>query len=158
MKNVLKSLITFILGSQTTEEVVFFRRGYFITSNHSATQCTIEGWKGYRYKATIIAGNKFDESGFLIDHNEVHKAICEWIEENEMPSCEVTLQSLCHSIGGKIMDYGVDLKKLGMEIAPVDHRKLVMGEDGELVPADAENGELMQAMPAGAQYWCTFKR
>lgn len=144
-----------LLGDQTREEVRFYRRGYFITNNHTATQCTLDGWKGYRYKVTIIAGAKFDSSGFLIDHNNIHQAIAQWSEENEMPSCEVTLQNMCHRVGELVTNYGVDLRKLGMEIAPVDHKLLVKGEDGELVPTS--DGELLQAMPAGAEYWCTFK-
>lgn len=137
------------------EKVKFYRRGYFITNNHSATQCTLDGWKGYRYKGTIIAGNKFDKDGFLIDHNLIHKAITKWIEENEMASCEITLKNICYCVGEILVDYGVQLKEIGFEIAPVDHRKLIIGSDGELCPVDGE-GELMQAMPAGAEYWCTF--
>ncbi|WZE63540.1 hypothetical protein PANI_CDS0020 [Maribacter phage Panino] len=141
---------------RTKEEVRFYRRGYFVTNNHSATQCTIEGWKAYRYKATIIAGNRLDKSGFLIDHNSIHKLIIKWVEENQMPSCEVTLQSLCYTIGSMIIEYGVDLKKLGMEMAPVDHKLLGVGISGELEPISKEEGELLQAMPAGAEYWCEF--
>lgn len=142
-------------GEGTKEEVRFYRRGYFITNNHSATQCTIDGWKGYRYKATVIAGDRFDESGFLIDHNVLHQAICEWVEENTMPSCEVTLQSICHRIGEIIIDYGVELRRLGFEIAPVDHKLLAVNSYGELEPKEGAE-ELVQAMPAGAEYWCTF--
>jgi len=140
----------------TREEIKFYRRGYFITDNHTPTQCTIDGWKGYRYKVTVQAGATLDEDGFLIDHNKVHKCIVRWVEDNGMMSCEMTLQSLCHAIGSIIIDYGVDLYKLGVEIAPVDHTLLKVGEDKELVPIN--EGELLQAMPAGAEYWCTFKK
>lgn len=138
---------------KTEELIKFYRRGYFITNNHTPTQCTVIGWKGYRYKVTIEAGNKLDTSGFLIDHNEVHKTIEQWVDVQPMLSCEQTLMALCYRIGDLIIDYGVDLRRLGLEIAPVDHTQL-HEVNGELEPIS--NGELLQAMPAGAEYWCTF--
>lgn len=139
------------------EEVRFIRKGYFISNHPSSTQCTIEGWKGYKYKATIIAAPVLDESGFLIDHNELHRAICTWVFENTLPSCEVTLQTLCYIVTKVLLDYGVKLKKLGMEIVPVDHR-LLQGDWLELEPIGKNQGELLQAMPANAEYWCKFKK
>lgn len=153
VKSILLALVKGFLGTTTSEEIRFYRRGYFITNNHTATQCTIDGWKGYRYKATVIAGPKFDESGFLIDHNNIHTAVCKWVDNNPMPSCELTLRNFCYNIGQIIIDYGVDLKQLGFEIAPVDH-KLLHEVNGELEPKG--NHELVQAMPAGAEYWCKF--
>lgn len=149
--------ITLLVKSRpkmTHELIKFYRRGYFITNNHTATQCTAEGWKGYRYKVTLEAGKKLDAQGFLIDHNELHKLITDWVEREDMVSCEQTLQRLCYAIGEKAIDYGVDLRRLGLEIAPIDHNLLKENSDGELEPAG--HVEPSQIMPAGAEYWCEF--
>lgn len=139
--------------SKTTELIRFYRRGYFVTKNFSDTQCTVKGWEAYRYKITVEAGSKLDESGFLIDHNELHKCITEWANQNTMLSCEQSIQAICYAIGEKCIGYGVDLKKLGFEIAPVKKLDLYTGEDGELTH---RKDEAAQAMPAGAEYWCSF--
>lgn len=140
--------------TKTTELIRFYRRGYFTTENFSETQCTVKGWEAYRYKLTIEAGNKLDESGFLIDHNELHACITEWAKTQTMLSCEQSIQAICYEVGGKCIGYGVKLYKLGFEIAPVNKKDLVVGEDGELTHKDEEAA---QAMPAGAEYWCTFR-
>ena len=140
--------------SRTTELIRFYRRGYFITENFSETQCTVMGWEAYRYKITVEAGNRLDESGFLIDHNELHACITAWAKDNTMLSCEQSIQAICYEVGKKCIGYGVELYKLGFEIAPVNKEDLVYGEDGELTHKDEEAA---QAMPAGAEYWCTIK-
>tara|TARA_R110000737_G_C14624761_1_gene494638 strand:- start:50073 stop:50516 length:444 start_codon:yes stop_codon:yes gene_type:complete len=140
----------------TSQRITFHRKGYFISNKHSSTQCTVEGWRGYKYKATIMAACKFDENGFLIDHNEVHNAITNWVDNNNLPSCETTLQILCGVIARLLLDYGVDLWQLGMEIVPVDHKLLKTDNHGTLEPIDKKSGELLQAMPANAEYWCKF--
>jgi hypothetical protein len=154
MKAISQLFNSLFTSVKTTELIRFYRRGYFITENFTDTQCTVKGWEAYRYKLTVEAGNKLDESGFLIDHNELHRCISKWAETEDMLSCEQSIQAICYKVGSKCIEYGVDLYKLGFEIAPVNKKDLTYGEDGELTHIDEEAA---QSMPAGAEYWCTFK-
>ena len=133
----------------------FFRRGFFITDNHTANQCTTVGWKGYRYMVTIIAKPVLDDQGFLIDHSHVHAAITDYIKVMPMLSCEETVSNIAEMVADLMVLNGCDMKRLGFEICPVDHNYLAIDpEDGELKPTDRTKTN--HEKPASAECWIDF--
>lgn len=136
------------------ETLIFYRKGFFITNNHTEHQCTSVGWKGYSYAITIEAFPVLDENGFLIDHNILHKAITKWIADNPFPSCELTCKTLAMVVVDIILEHGAKLKRLGFSVRPVDHKWLIENEEGELVSRDKRI--VNHDKPASGEYWVTF--
>lgn len=140
---------------QYNKTLHFFRRGFFITNNHTANQCTSVGWKGYRYLVTIIAKPVLDEQGFLLDHSLIHALITDYIEKEPFLSCEETVSTICSLVADLLLSKGVVMKKLGFEITPVDHNFLAPdSEDGELKPTDRQ--KVNHTKPATAECWIDF--
>jgi hypothetical protein len=135
------------------QTVKFYRRGYFKTNKHTCTQCTTEGHRAYKYKVTVEASPVLDNSGFLIDHNEVHKLVTKYVRQNPMLSCEMTLINITHKVVKMLTNHGCALQKVGMEIRPVDHR-LIDKVDGELKLI--HNNGIEPELPASAEYWVEF--
>ena len=143
------------LPNVNDETIIFYRKGFFITDNHTEHQCTSVGWKGYSYSITIEAFPILDEDGFLIDHNILHAEITKWIKDNPFPSCELTCKTLAYVVANKILEHGAKLKRLGFSVRPVDHKWLMLNDNGELVSRDKRVVD--HDKPASGEYWITFK-
>jgi hypothetical protein len=79
------------------------RKGIFLPIKHTENQCGKEGNQSYEYLLTIIVKNQLDNKGFIIDHDDLNKAI------QECPiygSCE-EMQRLIHKKITEILPEGI---------------------------------------------------
>lgn len=127
------------------------RNGFFITDRFTQFQCTVEGWDTYRYELLVTGSPKWDENGFLVDHNHLHKTILEFILDNDMKSCEMVLEGLCDKLIQECTEKKVELKRLELSLFPV-HSDNVRIVDGQLRQVKFPK---MQ-MPAFGKYICEF--
>ena len=132
------------------ESLKLTRRGYFKTKNFTSTQCTVEGQETYWYACNIDADYVLDEQGFLIDHNNIHKAIKRHIKHHPMYSCEVMSRTLAHITGNMLVKYGCIIKSIDFTIIPVDKELLIKNTEGNLVAKDPLKMNFL--MPANATY------
>lgn len=106
------------------ETITLFRRGFFVTENFTATQCTTEGHEAYTYQATMLCDYKLDDSGFIVDHTLLHQQIVQHIDNNPMYSCEVMSRQLAHLITDFMLKEGCALRQIELTIIPVKKGQL----------------------------------
>lgn len=128
------------------------RIGYFTTKKFSDFQCTIRGWETYQYELALTGSPKWDENGFLMDHNLLHQRILQYILKNKMQSCEIVLEQLCESIIEECKGKGVELKRLELTLSPADKNDLKLNDNNELVRVRHTN----MFMPAFGKFICEF--
>lgn len=156
MNPYLQSLLQ-LAGVTMSEKITFHREGYFKSGGSTPTQCTKEGWAAYKYQITVEADYHLDQSGFLIDHNEVHECIVQWAKINTTKSCEVCLKDICLVVSELLLEYGVKLRKVTVKLKPANMFALMVDpESGHLTPM---NGYKSDAdMPANAEYEVKFNK
>lgn len=100
------------------KEFVITRIGLLVISESEATknQCSKIGQREYQYKVSIKSHEHIDENGFVIDHNEINKAVS---KVTEGLSCELMCHLITTDLQCRLVDLGVPFKSIKVRIRPL---------------------------------------
>lgn len=89
--------------------------------NHSSTtQCWDEGWKHYKYAASIVCHeDNMDAEGFILDNREIKQVITEALE-NHIGSCELMAQSAGKALLDAAKRHGTMVINLSIKLEPAE--------------------------------------
>jgi hypothetical protein len=83
-------------------------------------QCKDVAHKEYEYDVKIKAKDKLNEDGFLVDHQDIEKAMI-FVFKNHVGSCEEIAIAASTQIEDLCACLGIAWKKISVTIRPVDY-------------------------------------
>ena len=103
--------------SVISEVITLHRFGRLMTENTAYNQCKDKGHHLYDYKVSMVCQNKLYPNGWLIDHREINKAMCEAL--TYINSCEAMCIHFADVVEQLIKDHGIIMHELHVYLEPV---------------------------------------